>query len=423
MTRSRNQSSPCRGSGWLSLVVVCLVVRGSFAAPLDYEEAPIHYSKATPETAISHLQSELEAGQRQLASSGEQGYLRAVLQELSVPETSQMLTFLKSSMQRPLIEPQNPRALYFSDDAYVGYVPGGILELIVPDPRLGLVFYTLEEQGGQPVIQHQVARCMTCHASSRTKQIPGLQARSMFTDPTGQPVISAGSFRTDHTSPLEKRWGGWFVSGTHGETTHLGNMQLPDSKRPKQPVINTHGVNVTDLSSLTDVTKHLTPHSDIVALLVFEHQIDAHNWMVRVNYAYQLAQHQPESKASPVDWQAEADALVKHLLFVDEHPLKQPVQGTSDFAREFAGRGPFDSQGRSLRELDLTTRIFKYPCSYTLHCQLFQALPEEARQYVLGQMQAALQAPADSPWSESLSRYTEAERAAALAMLAELPQG
>ncbi|RCS40775.1 hypothetical protein DTL42_25780 [Bremerella cremea] len=422
MTRPQNQSSPCRGSGWLSLVVVCLVVRGSFAAPLDYEEAPIHYSQATPETAISRLQTELESGQRQLISSGDQGYLRAVLQELEVPESSQMLTFLKSSMQRPLIEPQNPRALYFGDDAYVGYVPGGILELIVPDPRLGLVFYTMEAHNGQPMIQHQVARCMTCHASSRTKRIPGLQARSMFTDPTGQPVISAGSFRTDHSSPLEKRWGGWFVSGTHGETAHLGNMQLPDSKRPKQPVVNTHGLNVTDLSSLTDVSKHLTPHSDIVALLVFEHQIDAHNWMVRVNYAYQLGQHQPESESSPPNWQAEADALVKHLLFIDENPLKQPVQGTSDFASEFARRGPFDSQGRSLREFDLSTRIFKYPCSYTIHCQLFQALPAEARQYVLGQMQTALQTPADSPWSESLSRYTEAERTAALAMLAELTQ-
>lgn len=405
--------------GVLSGMLTAAFAVSSLAAPLDYEEPPIRYTESTPNTAISRLEAEIASGTRTLKTSGEQGYLRDVLKQLNVPESSQMLTFLKSSLQRPLIEPQNPRALYFGDDAYVGYVPGGIIELIVTDPKLGLVFYTIEEESGQPHIQRQVSRCMTCHASSRTKRIPGLQVRSMFTDPSGQPVISAGSYRTDHTSPLEKRWGGWFVSGMHGETPHLGNMQLPNKKRPKQKVVNEHGLNVTDLTALTDVSKNLTPHSDIVALLVFEHQIDAHNLMVRVNYAYQIDSLDSAEPAEKPRWQSEADDLVEHLLFVGEQLLKFPVKGTSPFAEQFAQQGPFDAQGRSLRTFDLRSRIFQYPCSYTVHSQMFAQLPREAREYVLNQIRVALESPEDSEWGESLARFSKEERAAAIQILAE----
>ncbi|MCA9031831.1 MAG: hypothetical protein KDA66_13540 [Planctomycetaceae bacterium] len=383
----------------MAAVVVCLATADRVKAagpPLDFESEPINYSHATPDNAVSRLQAAIDSGDKSLTFQEQFGYLRAVLQELDVPESTQMLTFLKSSLQRPLIGPQNARALYFGDDAYVGYVPDGMLELIVADEKLGMVFYTLEQDPQGPRFERQVARCMTCHSSSRTKNIPGLQVRSMLTDPDGEPVLSAGSFRTDHSSPFEKRWGGWFVSGTHGDARHLGNFHLPDKKRPQQPVANDAGANVTDLGPLTDLSKHLTPHSDLVALMVFEHQIDAHNLMVRTNYAWQIAEFHGNAASEDSHWKQEADALVNHLLFTTELQFDQPVQGTSVFAQQFAARGSSPGKGILLREFDLQTRLFKSSVSYTVESAFFRTLPTSVRRYVTEQIENRLRKPRDS---------------------------
>ncbi|MCA8983755.1 MAG: hypothetical protein KDA76_08335 [Planctomycetaceae bacterium] len=386
------------GSTVLTIVVLLCGSTGpvSGAPPLDFESPPISYSEAKPENVITELQSRLDQGELILPYEERTGYLRGVLKHLDVPESSQMLTFLKSSLQRPLIQPDNARALYFGDDCYVGYVPGGKIELIVPDEKLGMVFYTLDQNPESPRFERQVASCMTCHASSRTKSIPGLQVRSMLTDPDGQPVLSAGSFRTDHSTPFEKRWGGWFVSGTHGEARHRGNFQLPDGKRPQQPPENVGGLNVTDLSHLTDLSKHLTPHSDLVALMVLEHQIDAHNLMVRTNYAWQIDVHQQREGAAEARWKEEADQLVRHLLYADEFRIEYPVAGTSSFARDFAMQGP-DDAGRVLRQLNLRDRLFELPVSYTVRSRLFTALPFEVRNYVMSQIEHELLEKAKRP--------------------------
>lgn len=265
-----------------------------------------------------------------------------------------------------------------------------MIEMMVSDEKLGLVFYTLEQTSAQPQFQRQVARCMTCHSSTRTKNVPGLLVRSMFVDPKGLPVISAGSFRTDHSSPLSKRWGGWYVTGTHGETTHMGNFHLPSSKRPKKTVVNTAGTNITDLSKLTNIAAYPAPHSDIVVLMVFEHQIDAQNFMIRTNYAWQIDAHRGEEQKADAVWKREAEQLVKHLLFGGEAKLKFPIQGTSAFADEFVGHGPFDSQDRSLRQFDLQQRLFKFPCSYMIYSAAFQSLRLPVRTHVYKQLHQIL---------------------------------
>jgi hypothetical protein len=63
------------------------------------------------------------------------------------------------------------------------------------------------------------------------------------------------------------------------------------------------------------------------------------------------------------------------MLFTEEAPLTARVTGTSAFAGEFAAEGPKDSKGRSLRDFDLRTRLFKYPCSYLIYSEAFDALP------------------------------------------------
>jgi len=377
------------------VVIAVVVVLGSSsiraAPPLDFEEAPINYSNASPQNVITRLQRELDADGKTWKFGDDSGYLLPLLKDLKIPVSSQMLPFSKTSLQRHLIGPERPRALYFNDDAYVGYVQDGLLELMVSDEKLGLVFYTLEQSSTRPQFQRQVARCMTCHASTRTKNIPGLLVRSLFVDPEGLPVLSAGSYRTDHSSPLSKRWGGWYVTGTHGKSAHMGNFHLSASKRPKQPVENITGSNVTDLSKLINVGSYISPHSDIVALLVFEHQIDAHNFMIRTSYAWQIDVHRGAELQPEAVWKQEAEPLVKHLLFEGEAALEFPIQGTSEFADEFTRRGPFDSEGRSLRQFDLQKRLFAFPCSYMLYSAAFQSLPKTVRAHVYRRLHENLQ--------------------------------
>lgn len=374
------------------------------APPLDFEAAPIRYSRAAPQNVITQLQGRLDHGERTWEFADDFGFLLPLLNEFKIPISSQMLTFSKTSLQRPLIGPKRPRALYFNDDLYVGYVQEGMLELMVTDQKLGLVFYTLEQDSKQPQFQRQVARCMTCHSSTRTKNIPGLQVRSMFVDPKGLPVLSAGSFRTDHSSPLSKRWGGWYVTGTHGKTAHMGNFHLPSSKRPKKPVENRAGNNVIDLSKLMSVAAYPAAHSDIVALMVFEHQIDAHNLMIRTNYAWQIDVHRGEDQKEDAIWKREAEKLVKHLLFVGEAKLKFPIQGTSSFAEEFAKRGPFDSQGRSLRQFDLQERLFVFSCSYMIYSQAFQSMPKPVRVFIYKRLHEIFNEVVESSEYANLSR-------------------
>lgn len=394
------------------------------APPLNFEAAPVNYSDATPQNVITQLQRALDAGEKSWTYADDFGYLLPLLKDLKISVSSQMLPFSKTSLQRHLIGRDRPRALYFSDDAYVGFVQDGMLELMVTDEKLGMVFYTLKQTPAKkPQLQRQVASCMTCHASSRSKNIPGLLVRSMFVDPVGLPVISAGSFRTDHSSPLSERWGGWYVTGTHGKTTHMGNFHLPSSKRPKKPIENKTGLNLKDLSPLTPIAHYPTPHSDLVALMVFEHQIDAHNFIIRTNYAWQIDVHRGDAEKEDAVWKQEADQLVKYLLFEKEAELKYPIQGTSSFANEFAKRGPFDSQGRSLRQFDLKRRLFRFPCSYMIYSKAFRSLAEPVRTYIYQRMKGVISGDDESLLSQKMSEFDRQNLAAILpATIPELKQ-
>src|SRR5262249_14296102 len=131
----------------LLLAFAFLAVPAITRADDDFERAPIHYSKATPNNPVARLQGQLDAGKAQLAFHKDLGYLPAVLKALQVPESSQMLVFSKTSMQRTRISPKTPRALYFNDEMYVGFCQSGqVLEISAVDPKLGAVFYTLDQQ-------------------------------------------------------------------------------------------------------------------------------------------------------------------------------------------------------------------------------------------------------------------------------------
>jgi len=362
----------------------------------EFERPPIEYSQSLPENRISRLQSQLDGEESRLDYTARLGYLPAVLAALEVPSESQMLVFSKTSMQRQRISPRTPRALYFSDDVYVGFCQSGeVLEVSAVDPKLGTVFYTLDQsEQERPQFVRQTDNCMICHSSSRTENVPGHLVRSLFAGPSGEPILSAGSNMVDHTTPLDKRWGGWYVTGKHGTQKHLGNL-IVRSQDVQQPVDNSEGQNVTSLDELLRVENYLTRHSDIVALMVFEHQTLVHNRIVRANFATRQALYyetelnrelgDPEGTrldSTTRRIQSAGDDLIEALLLLDEAKLTAPISGTSNYAAIFSEMGTRDSQGRSLRDLDLERRIFKYPCSYLIYSPAFESLPSEMLDYV-----------------------------------------
>jgi hypothetical protein len=353
---------------------------GSYVLPADH--SAIGYNKGTPQDAVSRLARRIASGETKLTYDTTFGYLPSVLQALNVPESSQILVFSKTSFQAPRIAPRMPRALYFNDEVTVGYVRGGdVVELTAVDPKLGVMFYTIDqERVPRPKVDRQ-EQCLQCHASGSTLGVPGLVVRSVYPDRNGMPIFQAGSFLTDHRSPLEQRWGGWYVSGSAGGAKHMGNTIDGKGK-----------LDITDLKEFFDTGAYLRPSSDIVALLMIEHQTRMTNLITRVGWETQMALHDREvmnkalgdapgtpSESTDRRINNAVEELVRYMLFTDESPLTAPVTGASGFAEEYQKKGLRDRKGRSLRDLDLRTRLLRYPCSPLIYSEQFRALPDVAR--------------------------------------------
>jgi hypothetical protein len=380
--------------------IACLLLMLLAATALAgdaFEEPPINYGSSPAKNRVSDLLA--RAGRDDalvLPGLTRLERLRALLEQLKVPASSQVLVFSKTSLQRERISPRTPRAIYFSDDVYVGFCQGSdLLEISAVDPQLGAVFYTARLEGEQKAsVVRQADDCLICHASSQTRQVPGHLVRSVFVDRSGLPLLSMGTHRIDHASRIQDRWAGWYVTGTHGTQTHLGNLVVTSARRPEE-IDNAAGQNVTDLSDRIDVENYLTPHSDLVALMVLEHQTEGHNRMTRASYQCRQALYQQQqlnrelNKPEDFLWESTksrirsaSEDLVKYFLFCEEAPLTGRLKGTSAFEQEFAARGRRDPQGRSLRDFDLERRMFKYPCSYLIETETFDSLPAEVREYV-----------------------------------------
>jgi len=406
-----------------ALAWFCWLLCGSLALAQEFEQAPIRYSDSVPTNCVSRLIERVASGETKLEHKPHFGYLRSLLAALDVPTESQMLVFSKTSLQRHRIAPRTPRALYFNDDVYIGFCQqGDVLEISAVDEQLGTVFYTLDQDPLlAPHFRRQTDNCLICHGSSQTKEVPGHVVRSVFADASGLPILSSGTYRIDQTSPLENRWGGWYVTGTHGNQKHLGNL-VAHGRIDRDEVDNSQGLNQTCLDGRFDTSKYLTPHSDIVALMVLEHQTDAQNYITRANFLTRQALHYQQSLNrelhEPADkvWdstksriKSAGEPLVEYLLFSGEAELTASIRGTSGFAEEFSQHGPRDRQGRSLRDFDLQTRLFKYPCSYLVYSPSFAALPQEVKDYVLRRMREVL---SDQDQSDKFKQLSRADRAA-----------
>jgi len=416
------------------------------------QERIIHYEAPGPlADPVARLQRCLADGSAKLnfdAARG--GYLPSLLQALGIHNSSQGLVFSKTSTQRERINPGTPRAVYFGDDAYVGFVPGGPeMEIISVDPTRGPIFYTLEQKADALPVFSRRADCMQCHLGPRTLNVPGLVVRSIYTATNGIPLAPVEGFINGHNSPLEKRWGGWYVTGTHlrtvrdepddreppsplpigwgegsrvrgllavhrsgGGDLHLGNVFSTDPSHPDQVDLSA-GANVTDLRARFDTSRYLSPHSDLVALLVLEHQVRMQNLITRANYETLYALDERADGPAPAGggaWPEQriaraGEMLLEYMLFRNEAPLHGPLKGTSAFTAEFQLDGPRASKGRSLRQLDLDTRLLRYPCSFQIYSPAFAALPPEMKNYLWRRLQEILTGQDHTPTYASLSTH------------------
>ena len=420
-----------------AVVLVC----GAFAASptvapavvknqgfLPFADAPIHYRSTALHDPIAKLEKKLERGEVTLSYDAKHGYLKSVLDALHIPVSSQALVFSKTSFQFPVINPAAPRALYYNDDVYVGRVQNGkFLEFVSFDAEQGAIFYVLDESREDPPrFERAAVDCIQCHVAGSTRGVPGVLLRSVFTKPDGSPDASVKSFITGQESPVEQRWGGWYVTAKSGAPGGMANVTISDPHHPEQ--LDRVG-NVASLAGRLDTSYYLSGSSDIVALMVLAHQTQMHNLITQTNYQARFAVYGDQKKNQPPgtmsdaarkQFEAPAEHLIRYLLFTNEATLEAPVVGTTKFAEEFAARGPRDTQGRSLRDFDLQKRIFKYPCSYLIYSEAFDAIPTPAKDYIYRRLFDVLSGRDQSPEFASLSTQ---DRRAILEILAATKPG
>jgi hypothetical protein len=402
----------------LTLVAFLLKFNETRAQPLDpsammYFEFPKH----TLRDPVSQLNQRIKQGTAELRFENRAGYLRSVLDALDVPVESQIAVFSKTSLQLQRIEPANPRTIFFNDSAAVAWVRGGFIELASIDPQQGVLFYTIEQHLAPKAQIVPRQDCLGCHISDLILGAPGLIIRSRFTAPTGMPLLILGGYLTDHRSPLEERWGGWYVTGSAGSAHHLGNALIADEDHPETSLVGPPPV-LQSLEGKFDTGAYLSPYSDVAALMVFNHQMHMTDLLTRMSWEIRAAIHGGRDTAGLL--RDGARELVDYLLFADEAPLAGKMRGTSGFAERFAARGPADNRGRSLRQLDLEKRLLRYPCSYMIYSEQFDSLPDPARASIYRRMWQILSGEEKDP---KYARLSPADRRAIIEILRETKKG
>jgi hypothetical protein len=405
-----------RRAAWI--VAGTLLGFGVLCVQLDPVVEHFTFLKHPLRDPVSLLNQRIRQETIQLRFEKRAGYLRSVLDALDVPVESQLAVFSKTSLQSERIEPKNPRTIFFNDSTAVAWVRGGFIELASVDPQQGVVFYSLEQR---PARKPQIIPrrdCLRCHISEIILGVPGMIVRSRFTAPTGKPLPVPTGYTIDHRSPLEERWGGWYVTGSADAAPHMGNAMVVDEEHPETMLVGPPPV-LHSLEGRFDTGAYLSAYSDIAALMVFDHQMHMTNLLTRTNWEARSALHDHPGRIDRVPRDS-AREVVDYLLFVDEAQLAGPMRGSSGFAEKFAARGPADSRGRSLRQLDLKKRLMRYPCSYMIYSELFDSLPEQARDAIYRRMWQIL---SGEEKDAKYGRLSAADRRAIIDILRETKNG
>jgi len=404
--------------------------------------APATLSAQTPGTdPVARLQARIDSGLVTLAYDSLTGWLPSVLEALDIPVSSQGLVFSRTSLQTDRIAPWAPRAVYYNDDVYIGFVQdGGLMEVAAVSPNGGTEFYSVTQlSADKPTFERETTTCLMCHESrSLTGGVPGLIVRSVLTDRLGYPIGEVHSGLTTERTDMEQRWGGWYVTGEGASLGHAGNVFASDLRHEVADVRQyvsdfdfQSGRSDDAASQRFDPTAYLSPHSDVIALTVLLHQVRVHNLIAMAHESAREALREMGTlqlvdlnevvfedlqPAGQVRVDGAVSALIDGMLFVREVPLAAPVQGTSGFAEEFQAKGLKDSQGRSLRDLDLQTRTFRYPLSFLIYTDPFDGLPPLVKRRVYARLDGILRGTVSGSEFDHIS---EADRTAILEILRE----
>lgn len=370
----------------------------------DYEQPPISYSKANPDDAVTPLLARIARGEVTFGGSDRE-ILEGVLRELHVPIASQVVVFSRTSLQANLIRPSRPRALYFADTVYVGWVQGGLIEVAAVDPVLGPVFYSIDPDDVRAKSRTFVREdsCLRCHGGTFIREVPGLFARTVFPSDKGEPLLRHGSGIVDDTTPFADRWGGWYVTGYTGTEPHRGNTL--GSERDDKLEFSPNTKRPTDLKEFFDTARYLAPTSDVVALLVMEHQMAMQNALTHANQrarkmldyqrSLQKSFGEPQTDEPSYDsvksvFASAAENVVDHLLFYKAAPLPSGVEGSKDFRGAFATGVPRSASGATLKDLSLDRRLFALRCSYLIYSDTFRTLPAPLLDRIFARLHDAL---------------------------------
>ena len=408
---------------WLRTIILVMAGASATLGQSDYHEIdqpPHNYRQRAPQDRFTRLKDDFESGRIVLDRTSERAFVLSVLQALDIPSSSQMLVFSTTSLQLSLISPANPRALYFNEDIYLGYVPGGRIEIVSLDPELGGIFYIFDiPKDMRPLRIERSERCMNCHAGEDTGYVPGLVVKSVVPGPTGGSLTAYRQTLTGHGIPFEQRFGGWHVTGKHGITNHWGNLTGRFVNGEIVSIPNPPGERFK-------WEKYPVATSDVLPHLLHEHQAGFVNRIVEAGYRARTALHTNGDKLSDAhakQLDAQAEIITRYLLFADEAPLPSGgVDGDAAYKTDFLRTRRATADGISLKDLDLRTQLFKHRCSYMIYSPVFDGLPSAMKQRVYQRLRAALSLePPDKDYTYLPASEKQAIRAILKATLTDLP--
>ena len=378
-------------AAWLLSALLSVGASGVAQPKLPrFSEAPHNYWERPVRDPFTAIKDDLASGRRKLDTSSEKAFLRDVLKALDIPATSQVLVFSTTSLQLSLINYRNPRALYFNEDVYVGWVPGGKVEVISFDPDMGGVFHIFDiPRTARPPSIERSRRCMNCHAGSDVGRVPVLLAKSVIPGPNGGSLDAYRIGETGHAIPFSERFGGWYLTGRHNLRKHWGN---------RTGELSPSGLRTTTVApgQHYDWNRYPVSTSDILPHLLHEHQVGFVNRAIAATYRARALLNKDSGAGAPSAatqriLDADADALARYLLFAGEAQLPDGgIQGDPAYIRDFLRKRRPAQDGRSLRDFELKTRLFRHRCSYMVHSLAFAGLPGELKKRVLLRMARAL---------------------------------
>ena len=372
------------GMAAVSMVPTSGQTREPWHGVLD-EHPAIQYLARPTTDRVAVLKKSLAQNPDALPRDPSTGYLTGVLKALGVPKESQLLVFSKTGVQSSYTSPGKPRALYFDQSVAIGYNPGApLLELAVHDPQQGVVFYTIDQKADTPVVTRRTS-CLSCHVSATTLGVPGMIARSNTVAEDGTLVPQTGSQNVSHQTPHPDRWGGWFVTSEdaappYAQMAHRGNITFSGRGNTSNQVF------VDWLNASPQSLGYPLPSSDIVSLLVFDHQMHAINLLTRLNWESRVAASDGEVNPAGGAVRGLVNELADYLLFADEAPPLAPLTPPPAFAASLEARTPKDRHGRSFGQLDAVNRLLRYPCSFMVYSEAFDGLPKPVRAAVYSRM-------------------------------------